>query len=74
MNDKNREADRRNSLSARCPVLVALLLAFCLSGLAQQSDKKPESPKQVDLMWAVKIPMRDGERLNASVYRPPAQK
>ena len=74
MNDKNREADRRNRLSARCPVLIALLFASCLAGRAQQSNKKPESPQQVDLMWAVKIPMRDGVRLNATVYRPHAQK
>ena len=74
MNDKNREADRRDSRFAHCPVLLGLLFAFCLSGLARQSNKKPESPKQVDLMWAVKIPMRDGVRLNATVYRPHAQK
>ena len=74
MNDQKRQADGRVSLFARCWILVALLLAVCPSGLTQQSDKKPESPKQIDLMWAVKIPMRDGVRLNATVYRPQAQK
>jgi uncharacterized protein len=53
---------------------VVLLTAFSLLTQAQQPDKKPESPKPVDLMWAVKIPMRDGVRLNATVYRPHDQK
>jgi uncharacterized protein len=74
MNDKMRESDRKNSVSPRCRILVALLIAPCLSGLALQSDTKLESTKQVDLMWAVKIPMRDGVRLNATVYRPHAQR
>jgi len=54
--------------------ILALLLIACLFATAQQSDKKPDSPKPVDLTWAVKIPMRDGVRLNATVYRPHEQK
>lgn len=56
-----------------CRILVVFLTAVCLTTFAQ-SDKKPESIKTVDLMWAVKIPMRDGVRLNATFYRPHEQK
>jgi putative CocE/NonD family hydrolase len=55
-------------------MLAFLLVAFCLNLHAQQSDKKSETPKSVDLMWAVKVPMRDGVRLNATVYRPHEQR
>jgi putative CocE/NonD family hydrolase len=57
-----------------CQVLATLLIALSLTTSAQKSDKKPDSPKPVDLMWAVKVPMRDGVRLNATVYRPHEQK
>lgn len=29
-----------------------------------------ETPKNIDFIWGVKIPMRDGVRLNATVYKP----
>jgi hypothetical protein len=29
-----------------------------------------ETPKAIDFIWGVKIPMRDGVRLNATVYKP----
>jgi len=59
-----------------CRRLAICLLAFSVYLSAQQADKdkKDETPKPVDLMWAVKIPMRDGVRLNATVYRPQGQK
>jgi hypothetical protein len=52
----------------------ALLMALSLAAPAQQSAKTSEPPKVVDLIWAVKIPMRDGVNLNATVYRPHPQK
>lgn len=55
-------------------IAVGLLAILSVTTSAQQSDKKPDAPKTVDLMWAVKIPMRDGVRLNATVYRPHEQK
>ena len=58
----------------RCRILAGCLLTLSAYVPAQQSDKKDESTKLVDLMWAVKIPMRDGVRLNATVYRPHEQK
>jgi hypothetical protein len=54
--------------------LLTLLLA-CLAAwgsAARAADEKPEP--QVDLFWSVKIPMRDGVKLDATVYRPHEQK
>jgi len=52
---------------------VISLIFFCLPLWAQE-QKKPEPPKAVDFTWSVKIPMRDGVKLNATVYRPKDQK
>ena len=49
---------------------VVSLILFCLPLWAQEAPKKPEPPKAVDFTWGVKIPMRDGVKLNATVYRP----
>jgi putative CocE/NonD family hydrolase len=35
---------------------------------------EPMAQKEVDLLWAVKVPLRDGVRLNATVYRPAVMK
>jgi hypothetical protein len=39
-------------------------------GLAEAAMKSPEVQKNVDFSWGVKIPMRDGIHLNATVYKP----
>ncbi len=57
-----------------CQMLAPLLIASCLTTHAQTSERKSDAPKSVDLLWAVKVPMRDGVRLNATVYRPHGQK
>jgi len=33
-----------------------------------------EAPKPVDLLWGIQIPMRDGIRLGATIYKPRGQK
>jgi hypothetical protein len=54
-------------------LLILLLTSFAAhTGAARAADEKPESP--VDLLWGVKIPMRDGVKLNATVYRPHQQR
>ena len=53
-----------------------LSLSLMLLGLplgAQEAEKKTEPPKPVDFTWGIKIPMRDGVTLNATVYRPKDQ-
>jgi hypothetical protein len=43
--------------------------ALQLSDTAEKVDKPLENEKNVDFMWGVRIPMRDGIRLNATVYK-----
>src|SRR5215204_2781524 len=56
----------------RCPLSVlAVLVVLCVfAGPARAG----EPPAPVDLDWGVKIPLRDGVRLNATVFRPGGQK
>jgi uncharacterized protein len=57
----------------RVPVAAALLLGAAAGVRAQAVSGPPKSPEaSVDLTWGVKIPMRDGVRLNATLYRPAA--
>ncbi len=52
-----------------------MLLVFCsASGPAISFAADETLDKQVDLLWSVKIPMRDGVKLDATVYRPHEQK
>jgi len=56
---------------------AAVLLAFLFlpamaAGQQPAGAKKPEA--QVDMLWGVKIPMRDGVQLNATVFKPKDQK
>jgi putative CocE/NonD family hydrolase len=56
----------------RMSILLAAAGIFALvtQTLAQESAK----PAPVDMQWGVKIPMRDGISLNATVFHPHAQK
>jgi hypothetical protein len=53
----------------RTAALVLFLLALPTLAPATPAD----TPKGVDLQWGVRIPMRDGVELNATVYRPTGQ-
>jgi putative CocE/NonD family hydrolase len=35
-----------------------------------EQEKKPPKPRGIDLIWGLKIPMRDGVKLNATLYKP----
>ncbi len=51
------------------------VILLCVSSLFAQEPTKPaDAPKDVDITWGVKIPMRDGVQLNATIYQPHAQK
>jgi putative CocE/NonD family hydrolase len=52
-------------------ILAAALLS--LAGDRLLADEPPAGAN-VDMQWAVKIPMRDGVSLNATIYRPRGQK
>jgi len=50
--------------------MIGICVGFALDG---QEAPKPAAPG-VDMTWGVKIPMRDGVPLNATVYQPHNQK
>src|SRR5215469_12902821 len=54
-------------------VLLALLGWVAVPGDAAEDQPKSAS-RDVDMTWGVKIPLRDGVKLNATVYRPHGQK
>jgi putative CocE/NonD family hydrolase len=52
-------------------VLVLAGLTFSATRWAEEGAKAPSpTEKQIDLTWGMKIPMRDGVKLNATLYRP----
>lgn len=60
-------------MSKKLSRLAVLLVFATATGFAQEQPPKPEPPKDVDLIWGVKIPMRDGAKMNATVYKPHGQ-
>jgi len=53
--------------------LFALLYILCLPLTVAGQTPQPaykENSMEIDLIWGVKIPMRDGVKLNATVYKP----
>ncbi len=64
----------------RCEKLAALKLAaalsaLCVTAIAQGAEEQAlADASRVSFAWGVKIPMRDGITLNATVYRPKEQK
>ncbi|HEV7490223.1 MAG TPA: CocE/NonD family hydrolase, partial [Rhodanobacteraceae bacterium] len=55
-------------------VVSATLLAVACGNAFAAGEDKPQSGDPVQFQWAVKIPLRDGVKLNATVYRPLDQK
>ena len=57
------------------PIRRAVLFVLSLLALAAASPTAPAAAKEtdVDLLWGVRIPMRDGVELAATVYRPAGQ-
>lgn len=53
-------------------VTFALVLLGCAAAHPQEAAKTVSN--DVDMTWGVRIPLRDGVRLNATVYRPHGQK
>ncbi len=58
----------------RRTAIISLLLILMNVCVLAQADKKPDTPADVDLLWGVKVAMRDGVHLNATVYKPHDQK
>lgn len=54
---------------SRSPALAILAFATLTAPFAGAQAPR-EADKHVDMTWGVKIPMRDGVKLNATVYKP----
>jgi putative CocE/NonD family hydrolase len=53
---------------------VCLAAAAHFAPISALAQEKELLPQEVDMQWAVKVPMRDGVALNATVFRPHGQK
>src|ERR1700739_4278844 len=53
---------------------VTLLIAVLFVGAGVWAQEAAKGGGDVEMEWGVKIPMRDGVKLNATVYRPHGQK
>jgi uncharacterized protein len=45
-------------------------MRYSMDMMTEEPDPHPDKPKQLDFTWGLKIPMRDGVRLNATLYKP----
>jgi putative CocE/NonD family hydrolase len=58
---------RRHALAA---IVVVLLCSCTFKARAQQAAAEQKPPAEIDLLWGVQIPVRDGVKLNATIYKP----
>jgi predicted acyl esterase len=68
-------ASKGNFMKQLCQLWLLLLTlagsGFWTSSRADESSERVPGPKnQIDLVWGLKIPMRDGVKLNATLYKP----
>src|ERR1700680_2513957 len=64
----------RGTKIARRMILLVALCMCTLPALSLAQASGAPTPPIPDMRWAVKIPMRDGVTLNATVFKPHAQK
>src|SRR5580765_1503774 len=53
-----------------CVIVCAICCAVCGASAFAQNPPDPALKNEVDITWAVKIPLRDGVKVNATLYRP----
>ena len=58
--------------SALARLGAVLLFTMCVVS-ALYAQPAPKAPPAIDMLWGVKIPLRDGVHLNATIYRPHGQ-
>ena len=71
---RNVERGARMRVVVFLRILILVMAAETSVLLLAAPAQEPAAPSQVDMQWAVKIPMRDGVSLNATVFQPHAQK
>jgi len=57
----------------KCPLLLASAAILLATAGRPAAGSAPSKIPDVDLIWAVKIPLRDGIHLNATIFKPAAQ-
>jgi predicted acyl esterase len=57
-----------------CTVTLGMALAMPWASAMHAQQKLAADEPNVDMQWAVKIPARDGVKLNATVFTPHGQK
>src|SRR2546425_8531761 len=63
------------TLKRVCKTAAAWALPFLLGTVMASAQQKPAAEEPtIDMQWAVKIPARDGVKLNATVFTPHGQK
>jgi len=63
------------TLKRVCKTAAAWALPFLLGTVMASAQQKPAAEEpSIDMQWAVKIPARDGVKLNATVFTPHDQK
>src|SRR5437667_6736974 len=63
------------TLKRACKTAAAWALPFLLGTVMASAQQKPAAEEpSIDMQWAVKIPARDGVKLNATVFTPHDQK
>ena len=55
-------------------LLIAALAFPLLAQTQAAAEQETQEEKGIDLIWGLKIPMRDGVQLNATVYKPKAMR
>jgi putative CocE/NonD family hydrolase len=55
------------------PPIVAILVVVGACALSAAAEPAANDQTPVNMSWGVKVPMRDGVKLNATVYRPDAK-
>jgi putative CocE/NonD family hydrolase len=64
-----------SNLKKFCMAGAAWVLPILLGTIPSAAQQKPAAEEPaIDMQWAVKIPVRDGVKLNATVFRPHGQK
>ena len=60
------------SWPARIALGVFIAASLALAVRAQEAPAAAGKKPEVELLWGAKIPMRDGAKLNATIYKPQA--
>ncbi|MEO5953122.1 MAG: CocE/NonD family hydrolase, partial [Chloroflexia bacterium] len=62
-----------NVANKKCAAAIAACLLFASPCLAAADEPGPSDAANLNMQWGVKIPLRDGVELSATVYRPKAE-